>query len=178
MRVMNLLKDYDIELSKIDLGLHEFHYQIKDEFFGLFDNSLIDHGSLKVELILDKKTSIISLLFRIKGTLALICDRSLDGFDYDLETESEIVLKFGEEAGELSDQIEMIPFNTQMINVGKYIYEYISVAIPMKKLHPRYENDSMDDIIVFSSKNEQEENSNIDPRWSELEKLKNKELKN
>ncbi len=175
---MNLLKDYDIEISKIDLGLHEFHYQIRDEFFGLFDNSLIDHGSLKVELILDKRTTNMLLLFRIKGTLALICDRSLDEFDYDLETENELILKFGEEAGELSDQIEMIPFNIQMINVGKYIFEFICVAIPMKKLHPRYKNDSMDDIIVFSSKNEKEENSKIDPRWSELEKLKNKELKN
>ncbi|MCK5703699.1 MAG: DUF177 domain-containing protein [Cyclobacteriaceae bacterium] len=172
---MNVLKDYDIELSKLELGQHDFHYQIEDKFFELFDYSLIDHGSLLAEITLDKKTSYISLEFSIKGTIELICDRSLDSFDYDLETEREIVLKFGEEARELSDEIEMIPFNTQLINIGKYLYEFISVSIPMKKLHPRYKDESAEDQVIFSSKEDEEEMLDIDPRWSELKKLKNKE---
>lgn len=175
MRVMDLLKDYDIEISKLDLGQHDFYYQISDGFFGLFDYSLINRGSLKVETILDKKTSFISLLFRINGNIELICDRSLDSFGYELGIEKEIVLKYGEVANELTDEIEMIPYNAQIINIGKYIYEFISVAIPMKKLHPRYKNDSLEDKIVFSSNVENEGNSEIDPRWSELKKLKNKE---
>ena len=172
---MNVLKDYDIELSKLELGQHDFHYQIEDKFFELFDYSLIDHGSLSAEITLDKKTSFISLEFSIKGTIELICDRSLDSFDYDLETEREIVLKFGKEARELSDEIEMIPFNTQLINIGKYLYEFISVSIPLKKLHPRYKDESAEDQVIFSSKEDEEEILDIDPRWSELKKLKNKE---
>jgi uncharacterized protein len=172
---MNMLKDYDIELSKLELGQHDFHYQIEDKFFELFDYSLIEHGSLSAGITLDKKTSFISLAFSIKGTIELICDRSLDSFDYDLEIENEIVLKFGEEARELSDEIEMIPFNIQLINVGKYLYEFISVAIPMKKLHPKYKDEPAEDQIIFSSKEDEEEMLDIDPRWSELKKLKNKE---
>ena len=172
---MNVLKDYDIELSKLELGQHDFHYQIEDKFFELFDYSLIDHGSLSTGITLDKKTSFISLAFNIKGTIELICDRSLDSFDYDLETENEIVLKFGEKTREVSDEIEMIPFNTQLINIGKYLYEFISVAIPMKKLHPRYKDESAEDQVIFSSKEDEEEILDIDPRWSELKKLKNKE---
>ncbi len=172
---MDLLKDYDIEISKLDLGQHDFHYQVNNEFFGLFDYSLINCGSLKVEISLDKKTSFISLFFRINGTIELICDRSLDSFDYELKTEKEIVLKYGELANELTDEIEMIPFNSQKINVGKYIYEFICISVPLKKLHPRYKNDSLEDKIVFTSNIENEENSEIDPRWSELKKLKNKE---
>ncbi|MCK5102085.1 MAG: DUF177 domain-containing protein, partial [Cyclobacteriaceae bacterium] len=79
------------------------------------------------------------------------------------------------EARELSDEIEMIPFNTQLVNIGKYLYEFISVAIPMKKLHPRYKDESAEDQVIFSSKEDEEEILDIDPRWSELKKLKNKE---
>lgn len=172
---MNLLRDYDIDISKLNLEQYVFHFQIEDKFFELFDYSLIDHGSLSVRIILDKKTSFISLTFSIKGMVELICDRSLDSFDFDLETENEIVLKYGEEARELSDEIEMIPINIQMINVARYIYEYISVAMPMKKLHPRYINESSEDQIIFSSKEDEEKMLDIDPRWNELKKLKNKE---
>lgn len=173
---MNLLKNYDIDISKLNLGQHDFHFQINDKFFELFDYSLIDHGSLSVEIVLDKKTSFIDLAFSIVGNIQLICDRSLDSFDFDLETENEIVLKYGEETEELSDEVEMVPYKIQFFNVARYIYEFISVAIPMKKLHPRYANEPVEDQIIFSSQDDDEvEKSEIDPRWSELKKLKNKE---
>lgn len=172
---MDLLKNYDIDISKLNLGQHDFHFQIEDKFFELFDYSFIDHGSLSVDILLDKKTSYIDLAFSIKGDIQLICDRSLDPFDFDFETENEIVLKYGEEAQELSDEVEMIPSNIQVYNVARYIYEFISVAIPMKKLHPRYANEPAEDQIIFSSQVDDDvEISDIDPRWSELKKLKNK----
>lgn len=170
---MELLKDYDIDLSKLNLGQFNYSFHIDDKFFELFDYSLVDHGSLRAELLLEKKTSFILLVFQIKGTVKLICDRSLDAFEFDLKTENEIVLKYGEEARELTDEIETIPFNTRQVNVAKYIYEFINVAIPMKKLHPRYSNESAEDQIIFSSNDDKEEN--LDPRWGELKKLKNKE---
>ena len=172
---MELLRIYDIDISKLNLGQHDFHFQIEDKFFELFDYSLIDHGSLSASIILDKKTSFLSMEFKIKGRIELICDRSLDSFDFDLETENEIVLKYGEEARVLSDEIEMIPLNIQKINVARYMYEFISVAMPMKKLHPRYKNESSEDQIIFSSTKDQEEMLDVDPRWNELKKLKNKE---
>lgn len=172
---MNLLKNYDIDISKLNLGQHDFHFQIEDKFFELFDYSLIDRGNLAVEIVLDKKTSYIDLAFSIVGNIQLICDRSVDSFDFDLETENEIILKYGEEAEELSDEVEVIPFNIQSLNVAKYIYEFVSVAIPMKKLHPRYANEPVEDQIIFSSQDDELEKSKIDPRWSELKKLKNKE---
>ena len=104
----------------------------------------------------------------------MVCDRSLDTFNYDLKTENEIVLKYGEEAKVVSDEIEIIPFNTQRINIANYAYEFISVSIPMKKLHPRFLDETADDQIIFSSNEVEEEKSDIDPRWSELKKLKNK----
>ena len=73
---MELLRIYDIDISKLNLGQHDFHFQIEDKFFELFDYSLIDHGSLSASIILDKKTSFLSMEFKIKGRIELICDRS------------------------------------------------------------------------------------------------------
>ena len=171
---MNLLKNYDIDISKLNLGQHEFHFQIEDQFFELFEYSLIDHGSLTVRILVEMKTSFITLSFKIEGFVRLVCDRSLDMFNYDLETENEIVLKYGEDANAVSDEIEIIAFNTQRINIAGYAYDFVSVSIPMKKLHPRYLDETADDQIIFSSNEVKEKKSDIDPRWSELKKLKNK----
>jgi len=172
---MNLLKNYDIDISKLNLGQHEFRFQIRDEFFELFDYSLINQGSLSALIKLEKKTSFISLVFEINGFVKLVCDRSLDVFDHNLTIQDELVLKYGDEAYEVSDEIEEIPYNTQQINIAKYLYEFISVSIPMKKLHPRYADEPTDNQIIYSSDDDDEENSSdIDPRWSELKKLKNK----
>lgn len=170
---MGLLRKYDIELSKLNLGRYDFSFQIDDEFFTLFDFSLIDKGSLKTDVSLDKKSTFISMLFRIYGTVRLICDRSLDEYDYELKSEDEIILNFGDEPMGFSDEIEVIPSNTQQINVANYIYELISVVIPMKKMHPRYADEPIEDQIIFSSIDESEEEESSDPRWSELKKLKN-----
>lgn len=171
---MNLLKNYDIDISKLNLGQHEFHFKIEEKFFELFDYGLVDQGRLTSVIELDKRNSFISLIIKIDGFVELICDRSLDTFNYDLKTENEIVLKYGDEAMEVSDEVEIIPFNTQKINVGRYLYEFINVTIPMKKLHPRYKDEPDEDQIIFSSQDETKGQSDEDPRWSELKKLKNK----
>jgi len=171
---MNLLKDYDIDISKLELGQHEFLYQVSDEFFELFDYSLVKEGSFSAKAILEKKTSFLTLNFEIEGFINLICDRSLDSFKHELEIQKELVLKFGEEAKEVSDEIEIIPFDTHRINVARYLYDFISVAIPMKRLHPRYKDDPDDNQIIFSSESDEDQDTDIDPRWSELKKLKHK----
>ena len=170
---MDLLRNYDIEISKLNLGQYAYHFQIDDKFFELFDYSLIDHGNLLVDLALEKKDSHIALAFSGKGTIELICDRSLEKFDYQIGIEKELILKYGEMAEELSDEIEIIPFNTRNINVARYIYEFISIEIPMKKLHPRYENESKEDQIIYSSGNDKD-TLEADPIWNKLKKLKHK----
>jgi uncharacterized protein len=172
---MKLLNKFDIVIAKLELGRHEFSFKINDEFFELFDFSLVDHGDLKVQVDLERKASFISLKFSFDGVVELICDRSLEKYDHKLETTNKVIIKFGQEAQELTDEIEVIPYSTQQINIAQYIYEFITVAIPMKKLHPRYQDEADEDQIIYSSKNDDdEEKSEADPRWSELKKLKHK----
>ena len=92
-----------------------------------------------------------------------------------MQVNERMVLKYGEEAGEVDERMEIIPWNTTTINVARYIYELITLAIPMKKLHPRYKDlgDERDELI-YSSESEQGSVSEEDTTWEQLKKLKKK----
>ncbi|KXK30519.1 MAG: hypothetical protein UZ12_BCD005000568 [Bacteroidetes bacterium OLB12] len=89
-----------------------------------------------------------------------------------------MVFKYGEEAQEISDEIVIITRDQDSIDLGQYFYEFIALAIPMKKLHPRFANEAENDqfIVYSTAQNETEEsdkeNDAIDPRWEKLKKLK------
>ena len=172
---MNLYKEFDIHISKLTLGQYKYSYRIDDRFFELFEYSLVDHGILNVELTLDKKSTFIQLSFDIKGEIRLICDRSLDEFDYPVDSMNELILKFGDEDLVVSDEVEIIEQGTQAINVANYIYEFVTLEIPMKKLHPRFQNNAADSTIVYTTGDSDRKIIDTDPRWNELRKIKNKD---
>ena len=60
-----------------------------------------------------------------------------------------------------------------------FIYEFITVAVPLKRLHPKFvdEEDENEDFVYTSGEDDEEKEispEEIDPRWKELLKLKNK----
>ncbi|MGF1638876.1 MAG: DUF177 domain-containing protein [Cyclobacteriaceae bacterium] len=179
---MKALRAYDIDLQSLKIGEYQYEYQLKNDFFGLFEFSELKEGNFTVQLELKKRETFIELDIRIDGKVKLVCDRSLDIFSHAIRNEEVIILKFGDHNEVISDEIEIIDENTQKINIAGYLYEMISVAIPMKKLHPRYlDEDGLDeeeDEIVYSTEkdskkeSEKEDNGDIDPRWQELLKLK------
>ncbi|NVJ85381.1 MAG: DUF177 domain-containing protein [Algoriphagus sp.] len=183
---MKFLKHFDIEVIKYREGAHELDFQVDDRFFKEFeDNDFVNKGNLTVRVNLDKGVNVIEMDFHIQGTVRLICDRSLEEFDYPLEIEEFILFKYGSEEKEIDENIFMITRDTPSINVAQLIYEFILLAIPAKKIHPDFRNEldeeeseSEGQYVYFDSKSDQEvesrddEPENIDPRWEKLKKLK------
>ncbi len=166
-------QDYNIDIFKLSNSSHQYEFEFDDSFFSLFEGSLVSKGSGKIYLNLVKSDSYIELKFEIAGKVELICDRSLDPFWFNLLVSNKLLLKFGDDWEELSDEILMMPRNEQTINVAQYVYEFIGVAIPMKKLHPKFNNEDDEDEFIYSSE-ESSENEQIatDPRWKKLKDLK------
>lgn len=175
---MNDLSKYWIEIIGLSNKVHLSEYSIVGEFFKNFDGSEISKGSLKCFLQLTKNDNFIEMQFKISGKVGLICDRSLDPFDYPLTITKTILFKYGDEDREINDEIEMISRHRQGINVGQYIYEFIATAIPMKKLHPKFAAEESvnpeDELIYSSDSNMDSDHSEMDdPRWEALKKLRN-----
>ncbi len=178
-RGLKKLKEFDIEIVRIRPGKHEFDFTIDSGFFKEFDYGLIDKGDLAVTVVLEKTTHLLNLHFNIKGTVELECDRSLEKFDHPLEIENDLVVKFGQEEDVLADDVIVIKYDEQVLNLASFIYEFITVGIPLKRLHPRFdqEEEDLDEELVYTSEEEIDDESpeEIDPRWQGLLKLKNKE---
>lgn len=187
---MKALKRYDIDIFMLSNEKHEYEMEVDEEFFDIFEDSFVDKGKGKIKIELDKSEMMIQVLIKGKGDIELVCDRSLDNFDHPFDFAEKIIFKYGEEADEIDDGLYIITKGTQKINLAKEIYDYIGLSIPMKKLHPRFQEeeyesdhevegklvytsiDSIDEENSDKHLNIEEESEDVDPRWNILKKLK------
>lgn len=166
------MESYRINILGLNLTIHQFHYEFGNEFFGKYDKGLVSEGKFTVDVTLDKRETFLETEFKIVGSVRLVCDRSLDEFDYPIDITRKIIFKYGDQEMEVSEDVMMIPHGTDSLEVGQYIYEFIALAVPMKKLHPRYQDESDEEGIIYSSdSNEEKKEDEIDPRWEMLKKL-------
>lgn len=163
---------YKIDIFGLSNDTHQFQFEFDEAFFSEFENSLVSKGKGTCAIYLTKSDSMMNLRFTIEGAIELVCDRSLELFDFPISIDREVIYKFGDEEKELSEDVLVIPQNSQEINIGDFLYEFISIEVPMKKLHPRFDDEDDSDELIYSSKEENEEKKGTDPRWEALKKLK------
>lgn len=177
---------YGLSLINLKNKEYQHNFLVEDDFFSQFEESIIERATINIDIKMLKSETMIQLYFIFIGNVQLVCDRSLDVFDYPIDFQEKMIFKFGEDDEVISDEIEIINRTRIYLDLNQHIYEFINLAIPMKKLHPRFEEDAEehDDEdenlkVVYQSNNEQnpkkENKSNQteeDPRWAALKKLK------
>ncbi len=177
---MKANRDFQIDIYGLKNGTHEYEFEFSPKLFENFENRLIDSGSgiCRVELI--KKETMMELNFSIEGSFELTCDRSTEKFDYPIRLSEHLIIKYGHEFDDSRDDYWVIPDTEQSINVEQVLYEYLTLAVPMKKLHPRFaeqEEDDEEEEWVYSSEDIEEEeeieDNEVDPRWNALKNIKN-----
>ena len=166
------MESYRINILGLSLSIHQFHFELGNEFFRKYDKGLVSEGKFTVTVTLDKRETFLETDFKIKGTVKLVCDRSLDEFDHPIDLTRRIIFKYGDQDMEVSEDVIMIQHGTDSLEIGQYFYEFIALAIPMKKLHPRFQDESDEEGIIYSSEpDEEKKEDEIDPRWEMLKKL-------
>ncbi|WP_373514504.1 DUF177 domain-containing protein [Persicitalea sp.] len=168
---------YSIGIYGLEDKPYEFDYEIGPAFFAEMPQDLIEKGTFQVHLRLEKSSTMLQLWFDIKGDAELTCDRSLEPFNESVDTQNRLILKFGDQDEELTEEISIINRNTTQINVAGYVYEFIALALPMKKIHPDLrqpeEDDQETETLIYSSEKQENKEENTDPRWEALKNLKN-----
>lgn len=175
---MKQLKEYAIQFVGLKIGRHQFEYHIKDEFFKNFDYEDFNSVDIKVEVELEKKTTLLELHFKIKGFVNVNCDLTNEPYDQKVSNTFDLVVKFGEEYNDEETDILVIPHGEYQINIQQYIYELIVLAVPNKLIHPgvkdgTLKSDILEKLEELSPKEEGENNNGdeTDPRWNTLKKL-------
>ncbi|MDX1277347.1 DUF177 domain-containing protein [Oceanihabitans sediminis] len=175
---MKLLKTFTIPFVGLKDGNHHFEYDIEQSFFEHFGYEDYNDSNIKVNLVLTKKPTLLELDFDIKGFVNVNCDLTNEPYNQEVETNFDLVVKFGDEYNDENIDILIIPHGEYEINVQQYIYELIVLAVPNKLIHPGVEDGTLDSEILkkleeLSPKEAEDKNKDedIDPRWNTLKKL-------
>jgi uncharacterized protein len=170
--VVNPLKDFVLEFAGLDEGIYTFEFIVDDKFFKEFDLSEISEGKVKVELQLDKQSTMMVLDFAINGYVTCVCDRCLEEYPENISGNEQIIVKFNEDKNEDSDEIKVLSPSEHHIDISQDIFEFITLMLPYKKVHPldKKGKSTCDPEIIKILENLNVQN-NIDPRWDELKKI-------
>ncbi len=182
-------KKYLLDISSLRNESYDFVFEGGDDLFVLIKETLdidieVEKGKFVANLRLVKSEVMVKIDFDIKGTLNLVCDRSLDEFEQPFGVQSLHVFKYGTTPEDYSDELTIISNGMQTVDLAPLLYELIALQIPMKKLHPRYKDEDTRDSIIYvaesSTKNNKKEiltteastkEQKIDPRWAKLADL-------
>lgn len=133
---MKYLSAYSIPFRGLKNDWHEFEFEVTNKFFDSFEGSEVKKGQLVCLVRMNKTPRFLELLFEIRGTVELVCDRCLDLYQQDLSLQEDILVKFG--AGEAEDEhILYIPDHQAEVRIAQLIYEFIITHLPLKRVHPR-----------------------------------------
>jgi len=167
---------YSIPLSGLKEGHHTLDFEIDNAFFELFEESEVKEGSLAAVVEMEKRSSHLDLTVRISGTVKISCDRCLETFSQPVDCENRLLVKFGKEIEDSDPDILTIPVDEHELDLQQQIYEFIILALPIKRVHPTDKNGKSTcnpDMIKKLEELLIEEEKENDPRWDELKKLMN-----
>ncbi|AWH86909.1 hypothetical protein HYN59_03405 [Flavobacterium album] len=180
---MKANKDFLIPFVGLKQGKHQFEFEINKTFFDDFGFDEYNDVNIKVNLVLEKKSTMLELSFKHKGTVNVPCDLSNEDFDLPVKGKLNLIVKFGDEYNDDNDEMLILPHGEYQVNVAQYIYEMIVLSVPSKRVHPGIKDGTIDAAILDKlnelapkekkSKKEEEQKENTDPRWDELKKLLN-----
>lgn len=189
---MGKFSAFKLPLKSLPVGSHDFDYHLDKEFFQNMENSDIRDGNIDVQTTVVNKGQYYDLTFNIKGELTLLCDRCLDEMQLPVETQYHIIVKYGPDFNDDSDDLLEIPESDNFLNVAYMIYDTIVLEIPIKHVHPlgkcnramssllrkhrapgsldddaELQEELLDDDLLEES----DSTASTDPRWDALKNL-------
>ena len=189
---MGKFDKYKIDLKGMQSDSVKFEFVLDNLYFAHIDGPEVQKGKVNVELTVKRLSHAYELNFQTDRVTWVPCDRCMDEMEQPVSSTDKLLVKFGREYAEEGDNLIVIPEDEGEINVAWFMYEFISLAIPMKHVHApgkcnktvtgklskhlrtnNSDEDSDDstyesepDIVV-----EEETEEQIDPRWNELKKI-------
>jgi uncharacterized metal-binding protein YceD (DUF177 family) len=180
---MKVNKEFLIPFAGLKLGKHQFEFEINKAFFDDFEFDEYKDVNIKVNLVLEKKSTMLELSFKHKGTVNVPCDVTTEDFDLAVKGKLTLIVKFGEEFNNDNDEMLILPHGEYQVDVSQYIYEMIVLSVPTKRVHPGVKDGTVAADILNKlneltpkekqkkQKKEETTKENTDPRWDELKKL-------
>jgi len=177
---MKELKEFTIPFVGLKLGEHLFDFEINKQFFEHFEYEDFNDANIKLQILLNKKTTLLEFTLSFNGYVNVNCDTTNEPYDQEIKDQYHFVVNFGDTFNDENEDLLILPHGSYEVNIQQYIYESIVLAMPIRKIHPGIEDGTLKSDILkkleeLSLKEEKEKNNNpdseTDPRWDTLKKL-------
>lgn len=169
-------KTYVIPFAGLSIGKHQFSFEVGDKFFENYAESEIEKANLQIHVDLHRQSTMLIFDVKIAGTFNTLCDRCAEPFDMLLEGHHQLVVKLSDEKNTTDEEVFILPTSESEINLAAHIYEFISLSLPYRRVHPddRSGNNGCNPETLAKLKDLliNKEEQPIDPRWEALRKLK------
>lgn len=173
---------FEIPFVGLKPGIHEFNYEVDDKFFAEKSTGEFTNCQAKVKLLLDKKTGFMLLKFEIGGHADVVCDRCSNTLTKDLWDEFNMVVKMVENPEEMNEKeddpdIFYISRTESHLHLNDWIYEFVSLSIPMQKTcseeefgGPKCNKEVLEKLRAMGTEGDNGANANT--IWKGLEQFK------
>lgn len=176
---MEELKEYTIPFAGLKIGEHLFDFEITNTFFEHFGYTEFNSVKIKLNVVLEKKTTLLDITLHFDGFVGVNCDTTNEPFDQKILEEYHFVVKFGKEYNDDIDDLLILPYGNHEVNIQQYVYESIVLSLPSRRIHPGIANgtlkseifEKLEELSPKETKEVQPEDENTDPRWDKLKNL-------
>lgn len=178
---MKVTKEFLVPFAGLKQGKHQFEFEINKTFFDDFGFDEYNDVNIKVNLVLEKKSTMLELSFKHKGTVNVPCDLTNEDFDLPVKGALNLIVKFGDEYNDDNDEMLILPHGEFQVDVSQYIYEMVVLSVPSKRIHPGVKDGTVAPDVLSKlnelapheeqTEEKEEEEKTTDPRWDGLKKL-------
>ncbi len=176
---MKVLEAYQIPIISLEDKLYQYTFEGQNDFFAAFEQDWLRKGQFVAVVDLNKTATMLQVELKINGAICLVCDRSLEEFDYSFEVNEKLNYKYADHSEDMGNNLFLLDRKESRLNLSQDLFDFIALKVPMKKLHPRFvaETELADgNIFLYTTVRETSDNQRnekeIDPRWEILKKLK------
>lgn len=155
-------------------------FDLDNNFFADIDGEEFQKGSVTATVRVKKSRDVFDFTFSMAGTVVVPCDRCLDDIEIEVASENSLKVRLGDNYADEGDTV-IVPESDGDINIAWYLYEFIALALPMKRVHAPgkcnhemtgklkkhgYKDENINDVDDDDNDNEY-----IDPRWDSLKNI-------
>ena len=198
-KILAKLATFRIPLRGAKQGTDNYEFLLDDDFFRAMESIDILGGAVKVSLAVRRANEANYFAIHCQGTIQIVCDRCMEPMDYAVEADYDLAVKYGDEYDDSNDGVLIVPEGDNDLDVAPIVYDTVALSIPLQHVHAEGEcdeatwqalqahtahdlDDEPDEYGTYADEDADadqiDDETNIDPRWAELMKLKDNKLKN
>ena len=174
---MKEMQEFTIPFVGLKLGVHQLNFNITKSFFEYFEYDEFNDVSINLDVLLDKKATLLEFTLEYNGYVNVNCDVTNEPYNQDISGEYHFIVKFGEVFNDENEDLLILPHGSYEVYIQQYIYESIVLGLPSRRIHPgiadgTLKSDILDKLeelrLNGSEKKLASEKDKTDPRWDSL----------